>query len=149
MRTWPPGRPAPALGLFDLDGRAWRLENLKGQAVLLNFWATWCAPCRAEMPSLAALAARHGRDGLIVLLVNYKEEPAPIRRFFERTPLALPVLLDPDGDAAAEWTPRVFPTTVLVDRLGQPRQSVIGELDWLGSAARDIVEPLLERPRST
>jgi hypothetical protein len=59
----------------------------------------------------------------------------------------LPILLDRDGDAASAWTPRVFPTTVLIDRSGTARSSVIGELDWMGDTARALVEPLLARPR--
>jgi thiol-disulfide isomerase/thioredoxin len=149
VRPWPAGRVAPPLTLTDLDGRAWDLAALKGQPVLLNFWATWCGPCRAEMPSLELLAARHERAGLVVLSVNYKEPVATIRRFLQTLPITLPILLDADGDAASVWTPRVFPTTVLIDRNGTPRSSVIGELDWMDSTARDLVEPLLVRGRPT
>ena len=147
VRPWPADKPAPVLGLNDLDGKAWSLAALKGHAVLLNFWASWCEPCRAEMPSLELLATRHERAGLVVLSVNYKETAATIRRFLEAVPFSLPILLDSDGAAAGVWTPRVFPTTVLIDRGGVPRHSVIGELDWMGSVAREMVEPLLARAK--
>ncbi len=149
VRAWPAGKPVPPLGLTDLEGKAWNLTPLKGQPVLLNFWASWCGPCRAEMPSLELLATRHERAGLLVLSVNYREPVPTIRRFLETLPFSLPILLDSDGEAALAWTPRVFPTTVLVDRSGTPRHSVIGELDWMGEAARALIEPLLARPRST
>jgi thiol-disulfide isomerase/thioredoxin len=143
VRPWPATRPVPALALTDLEGKAWTLAALKGRPVLLNFWASWCEPCRAEMPSLELLATRHERAGLTVLAVNYKEALPTIERFLEVLPFSLPILLDRDGDAASAWTPRVFPTTVLIDRSGTPRQSVIGELDWMGGAAHDLLEPLL------
>ena len=143
VRPWPSGKTAPALGLTDLDGKAWTLAACKGRPLLLNFWASWCEPCRAEMPSLELLASRHERAGLIVLAVNYKEPLPTIQRFLEALPFSLPILLDRDGDATSDWTPRVFPTTVLINRDGVPQQSVIGELDWMDDTARALVEPLL------
>jgi thiol-disulfide isomerase/thioredoxin len=143
VRAWPEGKAAPELGLTDLGGKTWNLAALKGQPVMLNFWATWCEPCRAEMPSLELLATRHERAGLVVLAVNYKEAVPAIRRYLDARPLLLPILLDSDGAAATAWTPRVFPTTVLIDRHGTPRHSVLGDLDWMGPAARELIEPLL------
>ena len=148
VRPWPAGKAAPPLNLIDLEGKTWSLAALKGQPVLLNFWASWCGPCRAEMPSLELLATRHERAGLVVLSVNYKEPVATIKRFLETLPMSLPILLDADGAAASAWTPRVFPTTVLIDRHGKPRSSVVGELDWMAGTAQALVEPLLARPKS-
>ena len=144
LRPWT--RAAPPLALNDLDGKPWQLSALQGRAVMLNFWATWCEPCREEMPSLQALAQRHEGDSLLVLMVNYRESEPGIRRFLERTPLALPVLLDSDGSAARAWTPRVFPTTVLIDRSGRPRHQVVGAVDWNGDEARQWVRELLAPP---
>ena len=152
VRPWPAGKPVPPLALTDLDGKAWTLSALQGRPVLLNFWASWCEPCRAEMPSLELLATRHERAGLVVLAVNYREPVTKVRQFLELLPFSLPILLDTDGEAAGAWTPRVFPTTVLIDRRGLPRQSVIGELDWMDATAAALVGPLLARvdnPRST
>ncbi len=143
VRAWPEGKAAPALGLTDMDGKTWSLAALKGQPVLLNFWASWCEPCRAEMPSLELVATRHERAGLVVLAVNYQEAAPAIKRFLDVSPFSLPVLLDRDGVATAAWTPRVFPTTVLIDRSGTPRHSVHGDLDWMGPVARDLIEPLV------
>jgi hypothetical protein len=100
------------------------------------------------MPSLELLATRHEQAGLVILSVNYREPVPTIKRFLEALPFSLPILLDRDGEAAAAWTPRVFPTTVLIDRAGVPRQSVIGELDWLGDVAGGLIEPLLTRSRA-
>ena len=144
LRDWPSQQPVPALLLNDLDGKSWSLSDLRGRAVLLNFWATWCEPCRAEMPSLQALAQRHAADGLVALTVNYQESDLTIRRFLEQTPITLPVLLDRDGAAAKAWTPRVFPSTVLVDRSGRPRRVVVGEVDWSGEDAKAWMADLLK-----
>jgi thiol-disulfide isomerase/thioredoxin len=133
----------PPLALNDLHGKPWELSALQGRPVLLNFWATWCEPCREEMPSLQALARRHEADSLLVLMVNYREGASSIRRFLERTPLTLPVLLDSDGSVTRVWTSRVFPTTVLVDRSGRPRQQVVGAVDWDGDEARRWLRELL------
>jgi thiol-disulfide isomerase/thioredoxin len=140
---WGAARPAPALSLPDLSGKLWELPALQGRPVVLNFWATWCEPCVEEIPSLEALAKRHASDSLVVLMVNYQEAEAGIRRFLERVPLDLPVLLDRDGAATKAWTPRVFPTTALIDRSGRPRQLVVGAVDWSGEGARQWVRELL------
>ena len=147
-RAWAPNRATPPLALPGFEGPGWSLAAARGKPVLLNFWASWCEPCRAEMPSLELLATRHERAGLVVLSVNYKEPVATIRRFLEALPFSLPILLDSDGEAAAAWTPRVFPTTVLIDRSGAPQHSVIGELDWMGGTAREMLQPLLARART-
>jgi len=148
VRPWPPGRPAPLRSMTDLDGKAWTLDDLKGRAVLLNFWATWCEPCRAEMPSLELLAQRYGEDGLAVLAVNFKESKSAIERFLRSTPIGLNIVLDTAGDAANAWGVRVLPSTVLIDRKARPRGVVLGELDWAGPVARALVEPLMSRTQT-
>jgi len=143
VRPWPKTRPAPRLQLSGLDGRPWSLSAQKGQVVLLNFWASWCEPCRAEMPSLERLAGQYGREGLSVVAVNYREGEQRIRSFLQGTPLTLPILLDGDGAAARAWTPLVFPSTVVIGRDGRPVFTVVGEADWSGEEARRWITPLL------
>jgi len=141
--AWPASRAVPELALTDLDGRSWSLQSLRGQPVVLNFWATWCEPCRAEMPSLDLMALKHERDALVVLTINFKEAVPTVRRFLEAVPLTLPVLLDRDGVAARAWGVTVFPTTLLISRRGQPRGIVRGEVDWTGADGRALIEALL------
>jgi len=143
VRPWPKGRAAPRLQLSSLDGQPWSLAALKGQVVLLNFWASWCEPCRAEMPSLEGLARQYGRDGLSVVAINYQEGEPGIRRFLQGTPFTLPILLDGDGAAARAWTPLVFPSTVVIGRDGRPVFTVVGEADWSSDEARRSITPLL------
>ena len=143
VRPWERAKPVPRLELSDLSGKPWSLASARGQVVVMNFWATWCEPCRAEMPSLELLAQRHERDDLTVVAINYQEPLPAIRRFLEAQPVTLPILLDRDGAATQAWTPKVFPSTVLIDRKGQPRHIVLGELDWTSNAARELVGPLV------
>ena len=129
VHPWPAAKPVPGLDLDDLDGKRWRLAALAGRVVLLNFWATWCEPCRLEIPSLDALARQHRDRDLVILAVNYRETVPVIRSFLERTPYRATILLDADGDAATDWTPRIFPSTVLIGRNGKPTATVLGDLD--------------------
>jgi thiol-disulfide isomerase/thioredoxin len=103
--------------------------------VLLNFWASWCEPCRQEMPSLEWLAVRRRDQGLQVMAINFRETDAAVRRFLEPMAFSLPVLRDRDGAAAKAFGVRVFPSTVLIDRRGRARSVVVGECDWESPAA--------------
>ena len=143
VRPWPQAKPVPSLVLTDLAGRPWSLAAARGKVVVLNFWATWCEPCRAEMPSLVALQASRRQDKLVVCAVNYLESAEKVRSF--QTLVAMPptVLLDSDGEATAAWTPRVFPSTVMIGRDGVPVATVLGELDWMGGEAKALLDPLV------
>ena len=135
--------PLAAFSLVDTTGRTWRTADLTGRAVLLNFWASWCEPCRAEMPTLQQMADLYGPEQLLVLAINFKEPPARALQFAKSTGVTLPVLLDTDGRAAQRWAVKVFPTTLAIDRHGQPRLRVRGEVDWTGKAAEKLIAPLL------
>jgi len=149
LRSWPAGRATPSLALPRHDGGLWRLLDARGRVVLLNFWASWCEPCRTEMPSLELFAQRHERDGVVVIAVNYRETDAAIRRFLDQMPMSLPILRDADGGAARDWGVRAFPTTVLVGRDGLARFSIVGEADWLAPEFRNLLAPLLMQRTGT
>lgn len=131
-----------AFKLVDTLGKTWTPADWKGRAVLLNFWASWCEPCRAEMPTLQQISDFYGADKLLVLAVNFKEKPARALQFARSTGLSLPVLLDLDGQAAKRWDVKVFPSTLMVDSRGQPRHRVQGEVDWTGQAAEQLIASL-------
>ena len=126
----PRNKPQPALAVPMLDGEPWKLSGQVGQAVLLNFWASWCEPCRAEMPALQRLSERYAQRGLQVLAVNFREPADTVRRFVSTTGMTLPVLLDADGAAAKSLGIGIFPTTVVMDRRGRIQWTVRGECAW-------------------
>ena len=142
LRAWP-GGATPPLALQDLDGRAHALEDYRGKVVLINFWATWCEPCRAEMPSINKLRASLAGQPFAVLAVNLGENEQRIRRFMAQVPLDFTVLLDRDSAAAKAWRARVLPASFLVGPDGRVRYAVIGEYDWEQDAARKAVLALM------
>ncbi len=142
-QPWPSRKPTPALVLPRHEGPPWQLADARGSPVLLNFWASWCEPCRSEMPSLELLQQRHQAQGLQVLAVNYRETDAAVGRFIETTGLGLPVLRDRDGAAAQAFGVRIFPTTVAVSRGGRAVFLVVGEVDWAETTARQWLADLV------
>jgi len=143
LSDWPRKAPTPALDVLNLQGQRMRLADFRGRVVALNFWASWCEPCRAEMPSLQDMATFFGAE-VAVLALNFKEPPGTVQNFVTRTAIATPVLLDPLGDTARAWGVKVFPSTVLIDRQGRARQRVQGEVNWTGPIAMGWVERLLK-----
>ncbi|HET9579942.1 MAG TPA: TlpA disulfide reductase family protein [Usitatibacter sp.] len=137
-------KPTPALALPDLSGRTVDLRDFRGKVVVLNFWATWCEPCREEMPSLQRLRARMNGKPLEVLTVNFGEFPQKIEPFMKREKIELPVLLDTQKDAARDWGAGGLPITFLVDGKGEVRYWVFGERDWSEGEPLRLVESLLD-----
>jgi thiol-disulfide isomerase/thioredoxin len=144
LRPWK-GGPTPQLALQDLEGRPHALEDYRGKVVLINFWATWCDPCRAEMPALNKLRASLAGQPFAVLAVNLAESEPRIRRFMEEVPLGFPVLLDRDSGAAKAWKARVLPVSFVVDAEGRIRYSALGEIDWMQDGVRKAIHALVPR----
>jgi len=141
------GRRAPDFTLPDLAGKRVRLADSRGQkAVLLNFWATWCAPCREEMPTLEKLWQER-RASLEVLGVNLDTVGvARVRAFVRELGLTFPILLDPELAVGRRYRVRALPVSFIVDRGGVIRHREIGYRDWTDRESRFIVEEAL-RPR--
>ena len=138
-KWYPEDGAAPVLKLKTVDNQEIDLSALKGRMVIVNFWATWCGPCVAEMPSLQALAARLGVKNAFVIGVNYHESPQKIAEFQQKHPVNFPLLRDPWQEASAEWKVRVLPTTFIVDGAGALRYRVVGEVDW---GSKDVADRL-------
>jgi peroxiredoxin len=144
LKPWK-GGATPPLELRNLEGRVTRLADYRGKVLLVNFWATWCEPCRAEMPSMNRLRASLAGRPFEVLAVNLGEPESRIRRFLEQVPLDFPVLLDQDKAVAKAWQARILPASYLVDADGRIRFSHFGEADWSAEALKQQVVRLLPR----
>ncbi|MDN3722409.1 TlpA disulfide reductase family protein [Roseibium salinum] len=122
---------APELDIPDLDGVTHRLEDYRGKTVLVSFWATWCPPCRKEMPSLARLSRLLGTEGYAVLAVNVGDKEERIRAFLgEIDHDGLPILLDGNSVLPAKWFIRGLPVTYILNGDGQVIFGAIGERVW-------------------
>ena len=114
--------PAPGFTLQSLDGQQVSLASLKGKVVMVNFWATWCVPCRQEMPHLQALYERYNSLGFELLAVNVEKDNAEgARKWLEETPVTFPVLFDPNNQVTKLYKVQTMPSTVMVARDGTMR----------------------------
>lgn len=137
----------PALVLKDLRGRTLRLSEYQGKVVLLNFWATWCPPCRAEMPGLIKLQREYGKDGLQIIGVTYPPERwAHVRRFTRRLKVNYPIVLGTRATKASLNPDEMLPLTVIIDREGTIRGAIAGIL--LPEEFDLQIKPLLQRRAS-
>jgi thiol-disulfide isomerase/thioredoxin len=143
LKRWD-GGATPPLALEDLEGRAHSLADYRGKVVLVNFWATWCEPCREEMPSIERLRTSLKGQPFEVLAVNLAEPLSRIEKFVAQLPLGFPLLRDRDGAAGKAWKAKLLPASFLIGRDGRIRYVAYGELDWSSDAVRARVAELLK-----
>lgn len=111
------GEKAPPFALKDMSGKDVRLDDLRGKIVFINFWASWCAPCKKELPLLDALQRARDKE-MVILAVNIDKRRVNTDNFLKRHPLTLKVLFDPDGNVVASYGARAMPTSFILDREG-------------------------------
>ena len=116
-----PSTVAPDFTLHGADGRNVRLQELRGQVVLVNFWATWCGPCREEMPRLQSLYDKYRASGFVLLGVNVDDDPRNAMGVAQKLKVSFPVLLDTDKSVSRLYDLGTMPSTVLIDRDGRVR----------------------------
>jgi len=146
LAPWP-GGGTPSLELSAIDGRLHRLADYRGRVVLVNFWATWCAPCRAEMPSIERLRRSLEREPFAVLAVNVSEDAGAVRAFAARVAMGFPLLLDLDGQVTRAWRARALPMTFIVDPEGRIRYQALGARDWGEPEIRSTLRALMPGAR--
>ena len=137
------GEAAPALVLKDMKGAQHDLTRYRGSVVLVNFWATWCEPCRHEMPSIQRLRDKLAGQPFVVLAVNVDEPDARVRRFLEETGFDLPVPMDPNKSVTRGWGVRVLPATYIVGPDGRMRYRAVGDLDWSSDHILETIRKLI------
>lgn len=123
------GRPAPALKLADLDGKVTDLAALRGRWAMVHFWASWCVPCRRELPAIAAMA-KTKPETLVLVMVNTAETDDEVFAFLSAVAPELTTLLDRDGQVTERWQPRGLPSTFFVDPEGRLRYLALGGRPW-------------------
>jgi ubiquinone/menaquinone biosynthesis C-methylase UbiE/peroxiredoxin len=146
-----PGRPTAAtdFSVPRLDSGSVTLKDLRGQVVFLNFWATWCPPCKEEMPSMERLYRRHKEHGFTILAISIDTGGTDrVASFVKKLGLTFPIGLDPNLDVANRYTVRALPSSFLIDSAGYVAAVALGPRDWDGLAAHTVVDTLL-RCRTT
>jgi len=124
------GGATPPLVLKDLSGKTHDLKQYRGKVVLINFWATWCPPCRAEMPSMQRLKAKMAGKPFVILAVDMGEPEAVVKSYIREIKTDFTVLLDKDGRALKAWKVFAFPTSYVVDAQGKIRYGLYGASEW-------------------
>jgi peroxiredoxin len=138
-----PAKPALDFALPDLEGQQVSLQHYRGKVVFLNFWATWCIPCREEMPAMEQLHQTFEAQGLAILAVNLKESPEQVKAFFEQYQLSFTTLLDESGSVFRGYQVMGLPTTYLIGREGTLLARGVGGRDWRRAEGKDLIRALL------
>ena len=124
------GRDAPALILKDINGDTFDLTQSRGKWIFTHFWASWCGPCRKEMPTIQAIADEFNDSGLTIVLINTSEDEDTVFDFLSTVAPDMNTLLDSDGKVTEQWQPRGLPSTYFVDPEGKLRYIALGGRPW-------------------
>lgn len=145
LQKMSPGTQSINFRLDNLSGNVVSLHSYEGKVVLLNFWASWCGPCRSEMPSLESLYKRFRHKGFVVLGVNLQQSPGTIKPFVKKFGLTFPVLLDRSGRVALSYAARALPTTYLINKKGEVTSRIVGAHNWSSPQVSKLIEALVEK----
>lgn len=139
---------APDFSLEDMDGMDWTLSQLRGKVVMLNFWASWCPPCREEIPSMESVYQDLKDAGFVVLAINQWEEPDHVFSYMGQLEVypSFPILFDRDSSVSDRYGVKGLPTTLLIDRQGRIRYRAIGGRNFDHPEVRALIQQLLKEP---
>jgi thiol-disulfide isomerase/thioredoxin len=139
------GKPAPALELSDMDGKLVKLSDSRGKWTMVHFWASWCGPCRKEMPTIQSMMGKIPKDRLALLLVNTSEGDDQVFTFMATVAPDLTALMDRDGTVTERWQPRGLPSTFLIDPQGNLRYLALGGRTWDSPPYLTFIESLIQQ----
>lgn len=139
------GKPAPQFSLYTNQGEKWSLADQKGKVVLVNFWATSCPPCRAEMPSMQKLYASLPRDKFEILSILYNDDPSIAQNFVKKFRYTFPVLIDYKSQIAGQYGITGVPETFVIDPEGILREKYIGAHDWNSAKSSEMINKYLKQ----
>ncbi len=139
--------PAPDFTLRDMDGKSHSLSDYRGKVVMLNFWATWCPPCRHEMPSMESIFQEMGKQGFVVLAVNQFEDSDHVFAYMGQLSVfpTFPILFDHKGKVSQMYGIKGLPTTLLIDKQGRVIYRAVGGRDFNHPAVRKLIHELLKK----
>ena len=136
--------PTPDFSLTDPEGKKISIKDFRGKTVFLNFWATWCEPCREEMPAMEKLYQEYKNKNFVVLAINVKDRKQEALAFVKELKLTYPVAFDPDAEVASLYGAWGLPTTYLIGPKGEGLARGWGPAQWYSPAARNLFKELLE-----
>ncbi len=142
------GDIAPDFTCSDQSGKQQRLSALRGKVVLVNFWATWCSPCREELPSLQVLQKKFPSNDFVILALSVDDSWEPINRFMAQHQFTIPVYADFDKKISIRYGTVMYPETYLVDKQGRVAYKVVGAIDWTTSEMLKFLNVLILEGKS-
>jgi thiol-disulfide isomerase/thioredoxin len=137
-------RKAPQFALQDLGRQVHRLADFSGKVVVVNFWASWCVPCRQELPSMNRASRALPDDVVVWLAINVGEDREAVEAFRNDYPIAFTVLLDTDGRVSKDWSVTGMPTTFVINLKGEIEHQIVGKRDWGDAAHLKLVRQLID-----
>lgn len=138
------GQLAPDFALQDTRGKRWVLSDLEGQVVFINFWATWCPPCRKEMPSMQRLYASMGQEKFKMLAILSNDDPVLADTLAKKLGVTFPIVIDPESETGRAYGITGVPETFIVDKNGILREKYIGPWEWDAPEARQVLDRYLK-----
>jgi len=139
--------PTPDFTLPDPAGKKVSLKDFRGKLVMLNFWASWCAPCREEMPTMERLYQEFKKKGFVILAVDVKDNRKDALAFIKELKLTYPVVFDPDGQVGLLYGAWGLPATYLIGPTGEGLARMWGPADWYSPGARQLIKVLVEEKK--
>lgn len=146
LKPYPADAPTPPLKLKDLQGKVHDLDDYRGQVVLVQFWATYCTPCRKEMPSMNKLMKKMGDTPFKILAVDMGETREEVTRFVKQVKPEFTILMDPSGESIGNWRVFAAPSNFVIDPQGRIRYTLFGGVEWDSDKMVKQLKALAENP---